>query len=417
MYTFFWMEVLIVLRDKLNIANKNELATVIKWLHEALSDEFQILTDDDQQVDIFIVEVNKMFDWVRIRRLQRRYSKSLICPILAKELSFSSALAIDLKLQTILVKPLQKSVFLRTAKKLRTRYYQFKKITFTYSDLYEQITDGDNTPFQEAFLRRLIRGELGSEQEVIEARAFLPTQAIPNVVLLLQGFSLERLPNGIAPSVIIKQYIREQYNQCNSHTSFLSFQKHLLILLRVPKLYSSFKQWQQGVEYMLKVIQQLREEFGIYVYIGVGDVYDAPLNLHFSYGEARKARRKPAITHVQLRFFEEITKNPALLKTIDYIVKNCCENISISDAATYMNFSVPYFSRMFNKETKKSYVDYVTFLKIMKSLPLLRMSNQTMEQISADTGFNTPNYYSSTFKKYVGLSPSEYRATYEIIFK
>ena len=82
-----------------------------------------------------------------------------------------------------------------------------------------------------------------------------------------------------------------------------------------------------------------------------------------------------------------------------------------------MNFSVPYFSRMFKKETKKSYVDYVTFLKIMKSLPLLRMTNQTMEQISADTGFNTPNYYSSTFKKYVGLSPSEYRATYEIIFK
>jgi AraC-like DNA-binding protein len=47
---------------------------------------------------------------------------------------------------------------------------------------------------------------------------------------------------------------------------------------------------------------------------------------------------------------------------------------------------------------------------------LLRHTNHTIEWIAEELGFNTPNYFSGTFKKYVGLSPREYRATEEIIF-
>lgn len=407
-----------MLRIKLLMADGNERKKIINWLHDGLPSRFHISEiADTQQADIYFVEVVKVFDWVKIRRLQKKCTTSMICPILSPSLSYTSALAIDLQLQSILVKPLQKNIFLRTAKKMRTRFIQKQNITFTYSDLFAQISDSENAPFQEAFLRRLLRGEVASEKEVIEARTYLPSRVIPNVVLLLQGFSIEELPDGKGASSLVKECIREHFITLVPHVSFLPYQKHLLILMRIPEEYSSFKQWSQGVDLMLHVIHLLKEKYGIYVYIGIGDTYQEPLLLHHSYGQARKARRMPAPNHIQLRYFDDITKNPQLLKTIDFIVQNCSNNITISDAASFMNFSVTHFSRMFKKETGKSYVDYVAFIKIYKSLPLLRRTNHTMEQIAAETGFNTPNYYSSTFKKLVGLSPSEYRATYETIFK
>ncbi|MEH6942715.1 AraC family transcriptional regulator [Bacillus sp. JJ722] len=406
------------MRIKLLMADENERNKIINWLHDGLPSRFYISEIvDNQQADIYFVEVVKIFDWVKIRRLQKKFSTSIICPILSSSLSYSSALAIDLQLQSILVKPLQKRIFLRTAKKMRTRFIQKQNMTFTYSDLFAQISDRENAPFQEAFLRRILRGEVVSEKEVIEARTYLPSRVIPNVVLLLQGFSIERLPDGKGASSLVKECIREHFITLVPYVSFLPYQKHLLILMRIPEEYSSFKQWSQGEDLMLQVIHLLKEKYGIHVYIGIGDTYQEPLLLHHSYGQARKARRMPAPNHIQLRYFDDITKNPLLLKTIEFIVQNCSNNITISDAASFMNFSVTHFSRLFKKETGKSYVDYVAFIKIYKSLPLLRRTNHTMEQIAAETGFNTPNYYSSTFKKLVGLSPSEYRATYEIIFK
>ncbi|MGM9925404.1 MAG: helix-turn-helix domain-containing protein [Bacillus sp. (in: firmicutes)] len=407
-----------MLRIKLFIADEQERQQIINWLHEGLPGRFLISdVSDGQEADLYFVELLKIFDWVKLRRLQKKYASSMICPILPPELVDTSALAMDLKLQSILFKPLQRNLFLRTAKKMRTRHIQKINMTFTYSDWYAQISHDDNAPFQEAFLRRLLRGEVESEQEVIEARDYLPSQAIPNVVLLLQGFSIEDLPEGREASSIIKQCIREHFTDLVPHVSFLAYLNHLLILMRMPDEYDSFKHWGEGVENMLSVINILKEEYGIQVYIGVGDTYQEPMHLHLSYRQARKARRMPALDHLQLRYFADITKNPALVKMIDFIVANCCNNITVSDAAAYMNFSVTYFSRLFKKETGRSYVDYVAFLKIFKSLPLLRRTNHTIEQIAAETGFNTPNYYSSTFKRYVGLSPSEYRATKETIFK
>ena len=88
----------------------------------------------------------------------------------------------------------------------------------------------------------------------------------------------------------------------------------------------------------------------------------------------------------------------------------------MNEVAATINFSPTYFSRLFKKETGHSFVSYLTLIRILRSIWLLRRTDQTIEQIAMDLGFNTPNYFSSTFKKEIGLSPSQYRATKEILF-
>ncbi|MGM9929915.1 MAG: helix-turn-helix domain-containing protein [Bacillus sp. (in: firmicutes)] len=400
------------------MTNEREKQDVQSWLDEIMSMQYQVICSSEASMaDIYFVEIEKLFDWIKIRRIQRKNKECMIIPIIATELVFSSTLAIELKLQSLLVKPINRNDFMRVAKKLKKSFIQKQNLTLSYTDLYEQVVESDITPYQEAFLRSLVRGEISSEQELIEASAFVPKSMIPNVVLLLQGFIKNvELVKEPAP-LLIKKCVKQQFSRSVSHVSFLPFEKNLLILMRVPDEYSSFKDWDEGVNHMLQVIHKLESEYSIQIYFGIGEIYQDPLLLHHSYGQARKARRLPAVKHLQLRFFEDITKNPSILKLIDYIANHYQENITMSLGAELTNFSTTYFSRMFKRETGRSFVEYVTFIRLLKSLPLIRRTNQTFEQISAETGFNTPNYYSSIFKKYVGITPSEYRMTKEIIFK
>ncbi|MFJ7980410.1 helix-turn-helix transcriptional regulator [Lysinibacillus xylanilyticus] len=123
-----------------------------------------------------------------------------------------------------------------------------------------------------------------------------------------------------------------------------------------------------------------------------------------SYRQARKARRKPPVHSIHIRFYEDLTKQEQLQKAIQYIEDHYDEQLTISDVAKYINFSATHFSRLLKKETGRNFVDYVAFTRIIKSMPYLRKYDYTIEKISFICGFNTPNYFSLTFKKYVGIS-------------
>ncbi len=53
-------------------------------------------------------------------------------------------------------------------------------------------------------------------------------------------------------------------------------------------------------------------------------------------------------------------------------------------------------------------IEYFTYLKIEKSKELLREKNNSIKEIAEKLSFDTPNYFSKTFKKYTKITPSEY---------
>jgi hypothetical protein len=185
----------------------------------------------------------------------------------------------------------------------------------------EHKTERNTLPFQEAFLRRLLAGDKTTEEELIQSRFLLPGGAIPNVVCFIQGFV--RAPGskeqeGLAPSRI-QEFFRERFQ--GYQLTFLSYRKHLLMLIQVPSEYISLMHWREGENRILDTIQALEKEFGIYLYIGVGSIYREPLLLHSSYREACKARRTTPYNRPSLRYFEEITKDVQIQKCTDYIAQ------------------------------------------------------------------------------------------------
>ena len=95
---------------------------------------------------------------------------------------------------------------------------------------------------------------------------------------------------------------------------------------------------------------------------------------------------------------------------LKYIDKHYNENISMDFVAKQVNISYHYFSKIFKQKIGKSFTDYLTDLRIEKSLEMLNRTQKSVKDISLEIGYNDPNYYCKIFKKITGLTPTEYRA-------
>lgn len=401
------------------VENSIEKQQMIGWLEEFLPYTFIECTQPStHEVAIFVYEINHLFDWVKVKRLKKNYPNSIIVPIVAVHLTYSAGIAIELNLLALLIKPLQKQKFLRIVKKLYASYKDQQASTVTMLELSQQIPHNHTSPFREAFLRRLIRGEINSEQEIVQASSFLSSDCIPNIVFLIQGYvdSQQNRPILHDASSVITNIFRQHFSD-KAPLSFLNFERYLLVLMRIPQTYTSFKHWTDGVTTLMTVIELLKRDYNIHLFIGIGGVFTHAMQVKESYSQARKARRKPPVDNIHIRFYEDLTKHEQLQKAIQYIEEHYDEQLIVRDVAKSINFSPTHFSRLFKKETGRNFVDYVAYTRIIKTLPSLRKFDYTIEKISASSGFNTPNYYSLTFKKYVGISPTDYRNTIEILFK
>ncbi len=387
-----------------------------EWLQEVLPnalEESNVSKPEDEAIIVY--EVNRLFDWVKINRLKRNYPNSIIVPVVTEHLTYSTGIAIELVLPALLIKPLQKSKFLRIVKKLYTAHQEKNASTLTLLELSQQVSQHHTSPFREAFLKRLIRGEVDNEQEIIQSSSFLSSNCIPNIVFLIQGYIDGDDKEADASSIITNIFYKSFVNQ--APLSFLHFERYLLLLMRIPSEYNSFKHWSEGEACLLEVIETLKRDYCIHLFMGVGGVFQDAMQVKESYSQARKARRKPPIDNIHIRYYEDLTKHAQLQKAIHFIEEHYNEQLTIRDVANYINFSSTHFSRLFKKETGRNFVDYVAFTRIIKTLPFLRKYDYTIEKIASTCGFNTPNYYSLTFKKYVGISPTDYRNTKEILFK
>jgi two-component system, response regulator YesN len=407
---------------KLVVRDQMEYEKLEDWITEEFMGNIALVEEEVKPpyIHIAIFEVSTWHDWVKIHRFHKRNKECKIIPLLEPTLLYTSPLAVELKLSSLIVKSVKKHKFIRILKQVIGGISSEGHVLTSDNVilLHQEQKKGNHTfPFQEAFLRRLLSGEINSEEELIQSRSLFPVDGLPSVVCFIQGFircpSFQEEQEWHA-SMIIQDYFRKRFRE--GWVSFLSYRKHLLMLIRIPSKYGSLKQWKEGEESILDAIEGLEREYGIHLYIGVGSIYREPLLLHHSYREAYKARRTSPYERLSLRYYEEITKDQQIQKCTDYIAHCCTDNLSIKQVAEQINFSVPYFSRFFKQETGRNFVEYVTFVRLQRAVWLLRHTNHTIEYIAEELGFNTPNYFSGTFKKYVGLPPREYRRTEEIIF-
>ena len=94
--------------------------------------------------------------------------------------------------------------------------------------------------------------------------------------------------------------------------------------------------------------------------------------------------------------------------TIDYIYKNYSQKIKLSEIAKAVLFDKYALCREFKKYTGQTIFEFINNFRIIKATELL--SKETSVSKTAELcGFENNSFFTKTFKKYMGSTPSEYR--------
>ncbi len=105
----------------------------------------------------------------------------------------------------------------------------------------------------------------------------------------------------------------------------------------------------------------------------------------------------------------EFKAHPQLAEIIEYIGDHFNEIETIEEIASRYYFSKYYLCHMFKESTGVTVLSYLINLKIIKASELLLSTKKTISLIAENCGFHSATYFCNTFKKYIGMSPNEYR--------
>lgn len=99
-------------------------------------------------------------------------------------------------------------------------------------------------------------------------------------------------------------------------------------------------------------------------------------------------------------------------KVADYIRENYADSgLSVNRISAELNYSANYLGNAFKREYGESINDYLTKTRVEMAKKLMDESDMRVYEIAFAVGFNDQHYFSKTFRRIVGVSPSEYRDT------
>lgn len=84
-------------------------------------------------------------------------------------------------------------------------------------------------------------------------------------------------------------------------------------------------------------------------------------------------------------------------------------SLCLSDIARHANISPAYLSSLYKKVSGQSISDTITSLRIDSACRYLKETNLSLKEISNKCGYANQYYFSNSFKKKLGISPSAYR--------
>lgn len=98
-----------------------------------------------------------------------------------------------------------------------------------------------------------------------------------------------------------------------------------------------------------------------------------------------------------------------LRRVTDFIEENLDTELSLADIAEVAGFSEFHFSRLFKSRTGLTPHRYVIQRRINKAKELLKHSQMSIKEISANLGFSDQAHFTTVFKNIAGTTPKQFR--------
>lgn len=96
---------------------------------------------------------------------------------------------------------------------------------------------------------------------------------------------------------------------------------------------------------------------------------------------------------------------------LEYMRSHCAEHISLADVADHVYVSQWHLSKLINRHTGQSFFDLIGGMRIDRAKVLLADPAMRVHAVAEEVGYNDVAHFSKSFKRIVGKTPGEYRAS------
>ena len=109
------------------------------------------------------------------------------------------------------------------------------------------------------------------------------------------------------------------------------------------------------------------------------------------------------------RFLQKGLSDPLCRKMIEFLEKHLYEPLDMDALCAHVNFSRSYISKHFSRECGTPPVRYFNKMKMEEAKRLIRETKYSFFEISEMLMLSNSHYFSTLFKNYVGMTPTEYK--------
>ena len=203
---------------------------------------------------------------------------------------------------------------------------------------------------------------------------------IDNLPVLLPDIVITDIQMPSISGLQIAKYISENY-------------KNIIVILLTA--YSKFQYAKEAIEY------------GVKHYVVKNDLLDElPLILEKIVSENAESENQSDLKNDDAN----IENCAYVIQDIEkYIEENLDKKLSLTDISESIHMNKSYISRMFKEKAGENLFDYINKRKIEKAKQLIKNNELRMYEIALNVGMEDTAYFSRVFKKYEGISPSEYQ--------
>ncbi len=107
------------------------------------------------------------------------------------------------------------------------------------------------------------------------------------------------------------------------------------------------------------------------------------------------------------------TKNhnysPIIKYVVSYIELNYAKSVTLEDISKNCGISKNYLPHAFKNETGKTVMEYLSDYRLDRAANLLKQTSMPIQDVGNETGYPDNNYFTKSFKKRFGMTPSAYR--------
>jgi AraC family transcriptional regulator len=100
-----------------------------------------------------------------------------------------------------------------------------------------------------------------------------------------------------------------------------------------------------------------------------------------------------------------------LQKVFKYVQDHLEQDVALSDIASVLNLSQYHFCRLFKQSTGLAPHQYLTQCRVDRAKHLLQLTQLTITEIAFAVGLNNHSSFTRLFRRYVGITPKEFRAS------